>query len=181
MLTNKQEMFCKEYIVDFNATQAAIRSGYSSASANQSGCDNLAKPIIQNRIKELIEQRNNRVQITADDVLINLYKMAMLDISDVINDNGTVKPISEWTKDWRIAVGGIDVIEQVSGDDVLITFIKKIKGVDKIRIWELIGKHVGVKAWEDKLNISGEIKANISIVPIKTDIQIFASKEDEVK
>lgn len=75
MLTDKQEMFCMEYIIDFNATQAAIRAGYSSTSARQVGFDNMTKHDIQSRIKELIEERNNRVQVDADYVLKQAVKL----------------------------------------------------------------------------------------------------------
>lgn len=68
-LTPKQEIFCKEYLIDLNATQAAIRAGYSPRSANNVGPDNLLKPIIQKRIAELMSEREQRTEITADWVL----------------------------------------------------------------------------------------------------------------
>ena len=68
-LTPKQEIFCKEYLIDLNATQAAIRAGYSARSANNVGPDNLLKPIIQKRIAELMSEREQRTEITADWVL----------------------------------------------------------------------------------------------------------------
>lgn len=68
-LTAKQEMFCKEYIIDLNATQAAIRSGYSKDTATEIGCENLTKPNIQERIAELSKDREERLEITADEVL----------------------------------------------------------------------------------------------------------------
>lgn len=181
MITDKQEIFCKEYIVDFNATQAAIRAGYSKDSARVNASRMLTNANIQNRIRNLVEGRNNRTQITADDVLKNLYQMATLDISDVINDDGTIKAVSQWPKEWRVAVSGIDVSEQTIGDELLSTFIKKIKGVDKVKIWELIGKHVDVKAWEDK--ISGDFTAtltSVNIVPMDDVKKTFANNELDV-
>lgn len=77
-LTPKQEMFCKEYLVDLNATQAAIRSGYSKHTAKDIGCQNLAKLYIQERIQELMTERSNKVLITAEDVL-----------TDIIDTRGT--------------------------------------------------------------------------------------------
>jgi phage terminase small subunit len=68
-LTAKQEMFCKEYIIDLNATQAAIRSGYSKETAAVIGSENLTKPNIQQRIAELGQAREDRLEITADEVL----------------------------------------------------------------------------------------------------------------
>lgn len=68
-LTDKQEMFCQEYLVDLNATQAARRAGYSQKSAKQSGTENLSKPAIMARIDELKAKRVERVQIDSDWVL----------------------------------------------------------------------------------------------------------------
>lgn len=68
-LTAKQEMFCREYLVDLNATQAAIRAGYSVDSANVQGSQNLAKASIQERVAELMSERTQRVTVTADYVL----------------------------------------------------------------------------------------------------------------
>lgn len=71
-LTPKQEMFCNEYLVDLNATQAAIRAGYSKKTAKDIGCENLAKPNLQERIGELMSERSKRVQLDGDYVLMGI-------------------------------------------------------------------------------------------------------------
>ena len=68
-LTAKQEQFCKEYVIDLNGTQAAIRAGYSEKTANRIASENLSKPDITTRIQELMDERSKRVEITADYVL----------------------------------------------------------------------------------------------------------------
>lgn len=68
-LTDKQEMFCREYLIDLNATQAAIRAGYSKKSADVIGIENLGKPSIQNRLSELNKERLRKVEIDAQWVL----------------------------------------------------------------------------------------------------------------
>ena len=68
-LTAKQALFCKEYIVDLNSTQAAIRSGYSEKTAKVIGCENLTKPYIRAEIDKLQQIRAEKVNITAEDVL----------------------------------------------------------------------------------------------------------------
>lgn len=73
-LTNKQEMFCMEYVVDFNATQAAIKAGYSENSAQEIGSENLSKPMIQARVQELMKDRIEKVQITAEDVIKDIIE-----------------------------------------------------------------------------------------------------------
>lgn len=180
-LTGMQEMFCREYIIDLNATQAAIRAGYSAKTAREQASRMLSNININNRIAELMKERKKRVNITADDVLINLYKMATLDISDIINDDGSIKPVSEWSEDWRRSVGGIDVSEQNIGGETLTSIIKKIKGVDKLKAWELLGKHVDVQAFKEKVGVEGSISANITISKKETHNDTFASIEDEVE
>ena len=74
-LTEKQKMFCKEYIVDLNATQACIRAGYSEKTAKQIGSENLSKPYLQDEIAKLIKDREERVKLTADKVLEDIERV----------------------------------------------------------------------------------------------------------
>lgn len=83
-LTKKQKMFVAEYLVDLNATQAAIRAGYSEKTAYRTGADNLKKPQIQEAIREQIEAREARTLITADRVLKEYAKLAFSDITDYL-------------------------------------------------------------------------------------------------
>lgn len=75
-LTKKQELFCKEYLVDLNATKAAIRAGYSEKTAQQMGSENLLKPVIAEKVKILFEARAERVELNSDWVLKQLEKVA---------------------------------------------------------------------------------------------------------
>ncbi len=72
MFTEKQKMFCREYLVDFNATQAAIRAGYSEKTAYQIAHENLNKPEIKIFLQELMDKRAEKVGITAEYVLNNI-------------------------------------------------------------------------------------------------------------
>lgn len=75
-LTEKQEAFCKEYLVDLNATQAAIRAGYSEDSCRFIGHENLTKPYIRARIGELMDERNKRTLVHQDFVIYNLVEVS---------------------------------------------------------------------------------------------------------
>lgn len=79
-LTEKQKRFCEEYLVDLNATQAAIRAGYKEKTARSSASENLTKPDIQQYLRELIDQRSERTGITADTVLLELERIALSDV-----------------------------------------------------------------------------------------------------
>ena len=74
-MNEKQKQFCNEYLIDFNGTQAAIRAGYSRNTARSIANENLTKPDIQAYLKELIENRNERVQITQDDVIRDIIEV----------------------------------------------------------------------------------------------------------
>lgn len=74
-LTAKQKMFCKEYLVDLNATQACIRAGYSKKTANRIASENLSKPVIHNEIQRLKAIREKKVGLTAEKVLKDIERV----------------------------------------------------------------------------------------------------------
>lgn len=148
-LTDKQEMFCREYLIDLNATQAAIRAGYSEKTARASGSENLTKPDIQTRISELKAERNDRIDIDADYVLKRLFEIDQMDVLDILKSTGELKPVSEWPKVWRTTLSGLDVMEMASEGNSA-TLLKKIKWLDKVKNIELLGKHISVMAFKEQ-------------------------------
>ena len=74
-LTAKQQRFCEEYLIDLNATQAAIRAGYSGRTAYRTGCDNLMKPQIAEVIQKRIGERSERTKVDADYVLTSIKEV----------------------------------------------------------------------------------------------------------
>ncbi|WP_038887879.1 terminase small subunit [Cronobacter dublinensis] len=147
-LTDKQEMFCREYLIDLNATQAAIRAGYSANTANRTASENMSKPDIQSRIAELKAQRNDLVGINATYVLNRLVEIDQMDVADILLANGEIKPIKDWPKVWRTTLSGIDVIEMAAADSAAL--LKKIKWPDKVKNLELLGKHISVMAFKEQ-------------------------------
>jgi hypothetical protein len=75
-LTAKQELFCREYAVDHNATQAAVRAGYSPHTANEQGARLLANVSVRERVRELTEARQEKLDVKADDVFRGLLTEA---------------------------------------------------------------------------------------------------------
>ena len=158
-LTPKQELFCHEYILDLNATQASVRAGYSKKTANRISSRLLTKVDIQNRITELQVERNNRVQIDADYILKRLVEIDKMDALDIHNDDGSLKDMKDWPLVWRQFICGLELAEMRNGDDeVMAVTIKKIKWPDKVRNLELLGRHVIVGAFKDKLEVSGNLE-----------------------
>ena len=74
-LTDKQKMFCKEYLIDLNATQACIRAGYSEKTANRIGTENLSKPVIKSEINRLKAIREKKIELTAEKVLKDIERV----------------------------------------------------------------------------------------------------------
>lgn len=94
-LNAKQDMFCCEYLIDLNATRAAIRAGYSAKTANRTASENLSKPDIQSRIAELKAQRNDLVGINATYVLNRLVEIDKMDMLNILTSTGELKPVSQ--------------------------------------------------------------------------------------
>lgn len=149
-LTPKQELFCNEYLIDLNATQAAIRAGYSEKTARSTACEYLAKPNIQDRVAELNQKRINKVQIDADFVLKELYKIATSDVSTCFDDDGNLISIKEMPEPIRKAISSFEVQEVIDRDTGEATsYIKKVKLWSKDKSLENLGKHL--KLFTDKV------------------------------
>ena len=105
-LTEKQQRFVEEYLIDFNATQAAIRAGYSARTASAVGHENLRKPDIVKALNEAKQKRCMRTQIDADYVLQRLVEIDQMDVADILNVDGSVLPVKEWPEVWRKTLRG---------------------------------------------------------------------------
>ena len=158
-LTDKQEMFCREYLVDLNATQAAIRAGYSDKTANRIAAQLLSKLDIGKRIQELKSERGERLEVDADYVLKRLVEIDQMDVADILLSNGEIKPIKDWPKVWRITLSGIDVTE-IAGDTAGL--LKKIKWPDKVKNLELLGKHISVQAFREQVKNEHDVVGTLS-------------------
>ncbi|MEM0651677.1 terminase small subunit [Klebsiella huaxiensis] len=159
-LTAQQEAYCQEYVkCPENQTQAAISAGYSPNTAGKFASQNMRDERIQKRISELMEERNKRLRVSADYVLLRLVEIDQMDVLDILNDDGSLKPIREWPKIWRTTLSGFDLSSTIMNmDETLIeTILKKIKWPDKVKNLELIGKHVDVNAFKERLEVSGTV------------------------
>ena len=156
-LEPRQQRFCGEYIIDLNATQAAIRAGYSENSAQQQSSDLLLKPLIQAEVDRLKEMRSLRTEITADKVLTETYLLASSDIAEAFDETGALKPIREIPARIRKAISSIEVeklFEYVGDEKEHVGYTQKIKLWDKVKTLELLGKHL--KLFSDKIELSAD-------------------------
>lgn len=140
-LTDKQRRFCEEYLVDLNATQAAIRAGYSESTANRIASENLSKPDIQEYIHKLKKARSERTRITADMVLQELGKVGFSNVKDYLNEDLTMKELPAITRKKAKAIQSIKktVTEFEGGVKEVIEF----RLHDKLKALEMIGRHIG--------------------------------------
>jgi phage terminase small subunit len=152
----KQQRFVDEYLIDLNATQAAIRAGYSAKTAGSQAFDLLKKPEIQGAISARQQERQKRTEVTQDRVLQEVARLAFLDIRKVLTDGGNLKPISELDDDTAAAIAGLEIMEEHQGsgaDRVFIGYTKKLKLSDKKGALELLMRHLGML--KDRTEISG--------------------------
>ena len=169
-LTNKQECFVREYLIDLNATQAAIRAGYSAVTAEVIGCNLLSHIKVSERIKIALDERGKETKVDANYVLTRLREIDEMDALDILEDDGSIKSIRDWPKIWRQFISGFEVVEMFAGkgdDKVIAGMLKKIKWPDKTKNLELIGKHVNVQAFRDRIEHTG-----LGGGPIQQEIKI---------
>lgn len=151
-LTAKQKLFCEEYLIDLNATQAAIRAGYSVDSAGDIGSENLKKPDIRARIEKAMAERSKRTGINAERVLIELAKIGLVNAADVINFN-EAKVSEVATREDLAAVQSVKV-KTMTGENGDMTE-REVKLYDKTKALELLGKHLGM--FKENININANI------------------------
>lgn len=135
-MTPKQQRFVEEYLIDLNATQAAIRAGYSANTARQTGSENLSKPDIADAIAAAFTARSEQTGIDAAYVLrqaVKLHERCMQEVSPIMDRKG----------------------EQVRDEAGNPLFEFDALGASKAL--ELVGKHVNVQAFKEKLDVNAAI------------------------
>jgi phage terminase small subunit len=146
-LTPKQQLFIAEYLVDLNATQAALRAGYKPRAAKQQGTENLAKPAIQEAIQAALKARIGRTKVTQDRVLKEVACLAFHDPRKFFREDGSPIPIHELDDDTAAALAGLTVSEQYEGsgqDRQFVGYLKAYKLGDKLGALVSLMKHLGM-------------------------------------
>lgn len=151
MLTDKQQLFCEEYLKDLNATQAAIRSGYSKDTAGAIGFENLTKPVIQDEINRLQSKRSERTAISADRVLKELARIAFYDPKKIMSwgpDGVMLTPSDDLDEDDAAMVSEITQTTTEHGGSMKIKLHDKISALDKL------GKHLKLFSDAAQMNLN---------------------------
>lgn len=153
-MTKKQKRFVEEYLIDLNATQAAIRAGYSPDSAKEIGSENLTKPDIAKAVDQAIAERSRRTGVNADRVVRELAKIAFVNAGEVV-DLDTALLMDKISDDDMAAIQSVKV--KTFGEDGIE---REVKLADKLKALELLGKHLGL--FKDKVEINGNVKSDMS-------------------
>lgn len=153
-MTKKQKRFVEEYLIDLNATQAAIRAGYSPHTAKDIGCENLAKPNIAAAISQAMAERSKRTGINQDRVLQELARIGFAKITDVV-DPETAKIRPDASDDDLACIQSIKIKPNEFGTE------REVKLYDKKSALVDLGKHLGL--FKDKLELNGDMDLNITI------------------
>ena len=157
-LTPKQSRFVDEYLVDLNATQAAIRAGYSERTAQMIGSENLSKPIISEKIALAQAERSKRTQVTSDRVVTELAKIGFSDLRRVFTAQGHIIDPADWDDDTAGAISSLEVVhthKPNKDNDGPIEHTYKIKAWDKNSALEKLGKHLGM--YVDKSEVKHDL------------------------
>jgi phage terminase small subunit len=189
-LTPKQRAFVREYLIDLNATQAAIRAGYSENTAYSIGQENLKKPEIEKAISQAMELRAKRTDITADRVLKELAKIGFADIRRAVKWQSSLIHEEDNPEGGDIAIIKTIVTNQVQlvsseeiDDDTAAAVSEisqnstgglKIKLHDKRAALVDIGKHLGM--FTDKVQLSGDPDNPLRSI---TRIELVAPSHDD--
>lgn len=161
-LTPKQAQFVREYLIDLNATQAAIRCGYSAKTAYSQGQRLLKDVEVSAAVEEAMAKRAERTEITADRVLQELAKLGFADIRRIFAGGNLLDP-SDLEDDIAAAVQSVEVItRRTPGEENQVEHVHKIKLADKIGALTQIGRHLGMFTDKVDANVSGGVTVNIS-------------------
>ncbi|HEJ9774090.1 TPA: terminase small subunit [Pseudomonas aeruginosa] len=176
-LTKKQRLFVDEYLLDLNATQAAIRAGYSTRRAAEIGYQLLQRPEVAQDIQAAMAERSKRTEVEADYVIRRLREIDEMDVLDILEDDGSFRSIRDWPKAWRQFLSGIEIAElfEGRGDDRRIAgVLRKVKWPDKLRNLELLSRHVGTESAALDLELK-----RLDVAKKRAELKLLENPEEE--
>jgi phage terminase small subunit len=156
-MTPKQARFVAEYVIDLNATQAAIRCGYSAKTAASQGERLLRNADIAAAVAKQTQAQLGKANITAERVKERLATIAFADIRDLHDDQGNLKPLHTLTADQAAAISQFEVIKKnAEAGDGVIDRVHKVRLADQMKALEMLGKHFGL--FIEKVEHSGALE-----------------------
>jgi len=158
-LSEKQRLFCEEYLIDLNGSAAAIRAGYSTKTARVIALELLSKPNVRAYIDIKLSERSKRTGINQDRIIWELAKIALVNPVDVINMD-TAELTADYSREDTAVIASVKV-KQIP-TDAGMGIEREIRMADKIKALELLGKHFGM--FVEKREITGRNGEALQIV-----------------
>ena len=141
-LNHRQQLFVAEYRKDLNATQAAIRAGYSQKTAAQIAEKLLRKAEIKALVKKSTVAQLERADLSAARTLEEMRRLAFSNVQDLFDEHGDLRPIHTLTREQSACIASIEVImKNATTGDGKIDRVLKLKVWDKPKVMEMLGKH----------------------------------------
>lgn len=172
-LTAKQERFVAEYLIDLNATQAAIRSGYSAKTAEWIGPQLLTKSHVAAAVAAAQQERGAETKITAARVLQEIARLAFFDPRKLLTSDGEPVPIQDLDDDTAAAIAGLETATEKERGGEGVTYIRKYKIADKNNALEKLSKHLGLYQLDNhqKTDALTEVLNRLgrSVLPVSKD------------
>lgn len=153
LLNLQQQKFVAAYIETGNATEAALKAGYSKKTAYSQGHRLLKKREIQQGIQQPLNRAAQKLDLTAERVLGEIARLAFFDIRKLVDNTGKPLPLSELDDDTAAAIVGLDVVN-IGNSDAGIGEVLKFKLADKKGALEMAAKHLGLL--KDKVEVTGK-------------------------
>jgi phage terminase small subunit len=161
-LTPKQQRFVAEYLIDLNATQAAIRAGYSRKCAEVEGPRLLGNVRVAAAVQVGAQKRLNERGLSADRTLEELRRIAFSDVGQLFTDDGSLIPLRELPPEVRTALASVEVVMKnaAAGDDK-IDRVLKVKYWDKNKALTDLARHFALLV--DRVEVSGDLSLTAKI------------------
>lgn len=154
VMNERQKIFCKEYMIDMNATKAAARAGYSERTSNEAGARLMNAPTVKAEIKRLQNKVSEKLSIKAEHIISELAKIGFSDIKNYYdNSDEKTKNITKLDNDLTAAVSSLKTIKTIVNG--VTTIQKEFKLHDKITALISLGKHLGIFEKNNKQKTPG--------------------------
>ena len=158
-MTNSQKRFCDEYLIDFNATRA-YKAAYKSCRKDETAYVNGSKLLRNTKVQEYIAEKQQEMQernkITQDTIIQELAKIALFNIKDIYNEDGTLKKVTELDDDTAKAISGVKILQKAGAMKIILS-----KTNDKTKALELLGKHLGM--FKENVNLTQDKPFEVNI------------------
>lgn len=168
-MTDKQKIFCEQYLLDFNATRA-YKVAYPDSKTDESARAGASRLLTNDNVQEYLEVRKkelgNKMEITQERVLKELARIAFGDVRELYDDKGSLKFIKDIDDDTASIIAGIETVEEFEGygqDREQIGYTKKVKLADKTKALDMLGKYFGMFKEKVEVNQDKPFEVNIKV------------------